>query len=374
MTHIKVGIVGCGTISGIYLKNLASRWEFVTVAAVADLERSRAQARAREFGVERVLTTEELLADGDIRLVVNLTTPPFHASVCRQALEAGKSVYVEKPLALTTEEADEVLALAERKGLLVGCAPDTFLGSGQQTCRRLVDEGAIGEVVAAVAFMAGHGHESWHPDPEFYYKRGGGPMLDMGPYYLTALVNLLGPIDRVSGSARMSFPERTITSKPKAGTKITVETPTHLAGTLDFASGAIGTVVMSFDVWKHNLPRIELYGTKGSLSVPDPNTFGGPVKLFRQGESDWSEIPLIDSGYNENSRGLGVADMALAIAEKRTQRAAGQVGRHVLEAMLAFEKSSLSGQSVRIGSRCSRPEPLGIAVAERTGKTSGEKA
>ena len=223
---VKVGIVGCGVISGIYLKNLPT-FEAVEVVAVADLMLERAQARAAEYGVPKACLPDELLADPEIELVINLTIPKAHAQVGLAAVDAGKSVYNEKPLAVERADGQELLRRAKAKGVRVGGAPDTFLGGGIQTCRRLIDEGVIGYPVAATAFLAGHGHEHWHPDPAFYYQRGGGPMFDMGPYYLTALVNLMGPVRRVAGSARATFPERTIASKPKEGQKIAVETPTR---------------------------------------------------------------------------------------------------------------------------------------------------
>ncbi len=278
-------------------------------------------------------------------------------------MESGKHVYVEKPLATSRAEARKVLEKAKEKNLLIGCAPDTFLGGGLQTCRKIIDDGLIGKPIAAVAFMANHGHESWHPDPEFYYKRGGGPLLDMGPYYLTALVNLIGPIKKVSALSRIFFPQRTITSKAKYGTTIKVETPTHLAGTIDFSSGAIGTIIMSFDVWKDNLPPIEIYGTKGSLCVTDPNGFGGSVRLFKAGNEDWTDIPLY-YGYSENVRGIGVADMAYAIRYNRAHRANGNMAYHVLDVMLALEESSLLGKNREVESSCEKPKALPLGLKE----------
>ncbi|MDI6828220.1 MAG: Gfo/Idh/MocA family oxidoreductase, partial [Armatimonadota bacterium] len=307
MDTVKVGIVGCGNICGIYFQN-AKMLEAIEVRACADIIPERAKAKADEFGC-KAMSVEELLADPEIEIVLNLTIPNAHASIAIAALEAGKSVYNEKPLAITREDGRKMLDLAKSKGLLVGCAPDTFMGGGIQTCRKLIDDGWIGQPVATTAFMVCHGHEGWHPDPEFYYKAGGGPMFDMGPYYLTALVNLIGPVRRVTGSARITFPERIIGSEPKRGTVIKVDVPTHVAGVMDFANGAVGTIITSFDVWAANLPRIEIYGTEGSLSVPDPNTFGGPVRIRRAGDKEWADVPL-SHGYAENSRGLGVADMA----------------------------------------------------------------
>jgi len=286
MATVKIGIVGCGSISAAYLTG-AARFSLLEVAVCADIATERAQARADEFSVPKACSVEELMADPDIRIVVNLTIPDAHYSIAKAALLAGKSVYNEKPLTITREEGQELLQLARERELLLGSAPDTFLGGGIQTCRKLIDDGAIGTPVAATAFMMCHGHESWHPDPEFYYKVGGGPMFDMGPYYLTALVSLMGPVRRVTGSARVTFPERVITSEPKQGTTITVDTPTHIAGVMDFANDAVGTIITSFDVWAANLPPIEIHGSEGSLSVPNPNGFGGNARLRRAAETEW---------------------------------------------------------------------------------------
>lgn len=359
---VRVGIIGCGVISSIYLKNLQT-FERVEVAACADILLERAQSRAAEYNVPRACTPDELLADPSLEIIINLTIPRAHAEVAMQALEAGKSVYNEKPLAISLEDGQRMLELARRKGLLVGCAPDTVLGGGIQTCRKLIDDGWIGEPIAATAFMMSRGHESWHPDPEFYYKAGGGPMFDMGPYYLSALAGLIGPVRRVTGSARITFAERTVTSKPKFGTKIQVDVPTHVAGIMDFANGAVGTIITTFDVWAANLPRIEIYGTEGSLSVPDPNTFGGPVRVRRSGAADWSDVPLTHR-YTENFRGLGVADMAHALRSGRQHRANGELAYHVLEIMHAFHDASRDGRHVELRSSCSRPLPMAMSVRE----------
>ena len=361
---VKVGVVGCGVISGIYLQNARSL-EILDVVACADLIRARAQARATEYGVPKAVSVEELLNDPEIEIVLNLTVPNAHYQVAMAALEAGKSVYNEKPLAIHREEAQRMLSLATRKGLRVGCAPDTFLGAGIQTCRKLTDDGAIGEPVAATAFFANHGPEGWHPDPDFYYQPGAGPMFDMGPYYLTALVNLIGPIRRLTGSTRITFPERTITSQPKQGNKIAVNTPTHLAGVLDFANGAIGTIITSFDVWAAELPRIEVYGSEGTLSVPDPNTFGGPVRLRKAGDKEWTEVPLTH-GFAKNSRGIGLAEMAYAIRSGRPHRASGELAYHVLDVMHAVHDASREGRHIELTSQCQRPAPLPVPRYEST--------
>ncbi|MCD6287094.1 MAG: Gfo/Idh/MocA family oxidoreductase [Anaerolineae bacterium] len=357
----KVGIIGCGNISGIYLKNGQETFENIEIVACADLLLDRAQAQAEKYGVARACTTEELLADSEIQIVINLTTPQGHFPVAMQAIKAGKSVHNEKPLALTRDQGKRLLAAAKEHGVRVGGAPDTFLGGGHQTCRKLIDDGWIGEPIAATAFMTCHGHESWHPSPVFYYEIGGGPMFDMGPYYLTALVNMMGPVRRVSGEARITFPQRTITSKPLYGTVIDVETPTHIASTLQFESGAIGTIITSFDVWSANLPRIEIYGTEGSLSVPDPNGFGGPVRVRRAGATEWQEVPLTH-GYTENSRGIGVADLANALQSGRAHRASGELTYHVLDIMHATLDSAREGRYIELESRCERPAPLPMGL------------
>jgi predicted dehydrogenase len=356
MEKVKVGIIGCGNICGIYFKNLKT-YPFLDVAACADLVVEKAKARAQEFGVAKVCTPAELLANPEIQVVVNLTIPRAHYSVALAALQAGKSVYNEKPLTIKREEAKKLVELAKKKKLRVGCAPDTFMGAGIQTCRKLIEDGVIGKPVAATAFMTCHGHESWHPDPEFYYKAGGGPMFDMGPYYLTAMVALMGPVKRVTGSARVSFPTRTISSQPKNGTKIKVDVPTHVAGVLDFAQGAVGTILTSFDVWRAELPRIEVYGSEGTLSVPDPNGFGGPVRLYKPGAQDWSEVALTH-GYPENGRGMGVADMVKGQLNKRPHRASGELAFHVLDIMHAIHDASKAGRHVMLKTTCKQPKPL----------------
>ena len=352
----RVGVVGCGNISGVYFRN-AQRYEPTEVVACADLVAEKARAKAEEFGVPKCCSVKEILADPDVDIILNLTIPNAHYEIARAALQAGKSVYNEKPLTITRDEGKELLKLAAAGGLLVGCAPDTFLGGGIQTCRKIIDDGLIGEPIGATAFMTCHGHESWHPDPEFYYKAGGGPMFDMGPYYLTALVNLIGPVRRVTGSARITFPQRTVTSQPKNGTVINVEVPTHVAGILDFENGAVGTIITSFDVWAAELPRIEIYGTEGSLSVPDPNGFGGPVRMLRASTWEWEDVPLVP-GYEQNDRGIGLADMARSRCTGQPYRASGELAYHVLDIMHAFHDASREGRHIHLESTCKRPAAL----------------
>jgi predicted dehydrogenase len=349
-------LIGCGYISDRYLSN-ARRFPEFEVVACADALPERARERAAKHRVPAVLTVDALLADPDIEVVLNLTTPDAHAAIAQAALDAGKGVYNEKPLALSLPEGARLVETARSQGLRLGTAPDTFLGGGLQTCRELLDDGAIGVPVAATAFMLNHGHEGWHPAPDFYYQPGGGPLFDMGPYYLTALVSLLGPVRRVTGSARITFPERTIRSEPRAGERIEVAVPTHLAAVLDFASGAIGTLVTSFDVWAAKSPRLEIYGSDGSLSLQDPNTFGGPVRIAHAGEKRWHKVP-ITRPYTGNSRGLGLADMAAALRGNRPHRANGDIAYHVLEVMHAVETASRENRHVAVTSTCERPAPL----------------
>ena len=364
MAALKAGIVGCGNISGVYFE-AGRKFEAFDVVACADMVPERARAKAAEYEGIEARSVEALLEDPAIEIVINLTIPAAHAEIARAALEHGKSVYSEKPMAVRKEDGRALLDLAKRTGKLVGGAPDTFMGAGIQTCRKLIDDGWIGEPVAATAFMLSAGHERWHPDPAFFYKPGAGPMLDMGPYYVTALVNLLGPVARLTGAARITHPVRTITSEPLRGEQIEVEVPTHLAGLLEFESGPVGTIVTSFDVWHHELPRIEIYGSEGSLSVPDPNSFGGPVKLRRGSAENWTEMPL-SHGYEEQSRGLGVADMAYALRSGRPHRASGELTRHVLDVMLSIEESSESGRHISLESTCARPAPLPLGLAPYT--------
>lgn len=354
-TPIKVGIIGCGNISNAYFTGCKT-FPILEVVRCADLDRERAAAKAAEHGIPRHGSTEELLADPEVDLVVNLTIPQAHAEVNLAAIAAGKHVYTEKPFGIDVAESLPVLEAAKQKGLLVASAPDTFLGEAHQTCRKLIDDGAIGRPIGAVAFMAGHGPEGWHPNPAFFYDTGAGPMFDMGPYYLTALVNLMGPMRRVSGSTKITFPQRLIGSQPLRGTQIEVKTPTHLTGAIDFANGAAATVIMSFDVWSHNLPRVEIYGSEGSLAVPDPNMAGGVVLLRHKDHREWRDIPLSHAAMPH--RGSAVADLAHAIREGRAPRAGGDMALHVVEAMQAFERSSTQGRHIDLTTCCAQPAPL----------------
>ncbi len=353
MKTVKIGFVGCGAISGIYFRNITNRFKEIEIIGVCDLIRERAEKAVREYKIPKLYNDMyELFADPEVDIVLNITRPYEHRDVTIAALNAGKHVYSEKPLAASLEEGKEIMALAKEKGLMVGGAPDTFLGAGIQTCRKLIDDGVIGDVIGCAGFMICHGHETWHPDPEFYYKYGGGPMFDMGPYYLTALVNLCGNVEAVSAMTRTTFPERTITSQPHYGEVIKVDVPTLYAGSMRFTNGAVGTLYTTFDVYYPGQARLEVYGSKGTLFVPDPNGFGGQIRLFRPQEG-MEDIPL-QFDYAENSRALGLADMAKALQTGRPFRANSNQTFHVLEIMEGFAASGRMGKEVAIESRFDR--------------------
>jgi predicted dehydrogenase len=349
-------VIGCGNISHAYAEKLRVLPDLELVAC-ADLDTARAQDYATRHDVPLVLTPEMLLEHPDVDVVLNLTVPVAHAGVTRAALQAGKHAYSEKPLALDYADGRALVDLAGGQGLRLGCAPDTFLGAGLQTCRALIDAGAIGTPLAANAFFQGSGPESWHPNPEFFYQRGAGPLFDVGVYYLTALVALLGPVTRITGSARISRPRRLVTSQPLAGTWVDVEVPTHVASVMDHASGPVSTLVSSFDVQATRYRFIEIYGTEATLSVPDPNTFGGPVQIRRNGDTDWTDMPLTHANAAQ-SRGIGLADMVRAERIGRPHRASGDLALHVLELMEKTIASSDSGLHQVVESRCERPAPL----------------
>ncbi len=351
---VKVGIIGCGNVSAQYIQNMQT-YDILEVKSVADIDCEKASAAAAAHHLQAV-DVDELLSDPEIQIAVNLTIPSTHTEVSLRCIAAGKSLYNEKPLAITPADARMILDAARKKGVLVGCAPDTFLGGGLQTCRNLIDSGWIGQPVAASAFFTTHGPEGWHPNPEFYYKPGAGPIFDLGPYLLTALVSLLGPIRRVAAMARISFPERVILSQPLHGARIQVEVPTYAAGAIEFASGPAASFTTSFDIWDTTQPRIEIYGSDGTLSLPGPNKFAGPVLMRRAGAAQWSEMPL--SHHADVGRGIGVADLAYALTSGRKPRASGELAYHILDATHAVLEASERGQHVAVESTCDRPAPL----------------
>ncbi len=361
--RLGIGIIGTGNISSAYLKAILGKdglpgFPVLDVKALADMRPEAAQARASEFGL-KAATVDEMLADPEIRLIINLTIPRAHVDVGLRCLAAGKHVYSEKPLGITYAEGKKLLDAANAAGLRIGSAPDTFLGGAHQQARAIVDSGSLGQLIGGTAYMQCPGHESWHPDPAFYYDLGGGPMLDMGPYYITDLVNLLGPVARVSAMSSRLRSERPITSEPKKGQIMPVKIDTHVTGSLGFANGAIVQIAMSFDVAAHKHVPLEIYGTEQTLLVPDPNHFGGEVELRPRGHgAEWQSVPVEKPYADGNYRSLGVADMAQGILDNRPHRANGDLALHVLEVMEAFETASRDGRTIDIKTPVTRPDPL----------------
>jgi predicted dehydrogenase len=360
---VQVGIVGCGNISSTYIATL-HMFDFVRVKSVTDMIDAAAKSRAAEFDVEAT-SLPNMLDDPAVDIVINLTTPVAHAEISRLALEAGKHVYSEKPLGVTVEEGEGLVKLAARKNLRLGGAPDTFLGAGHQASRRLLDQGVIGAPVAATALMMLPGHEHWHPNPQFFYAPGGGPMLDVGPYYVTNLITLLGPVRSVFGTAKITRTERPILNEARRGEIIKVQVPTHITGVMEFENGTTVTIVTSFDVVKHRHNQVELYGADGSMVTPDPNNFTGAVEIFRRGSANWEEV-VVDHPYARAThgragglRGLGAAEMADSLCHGRPHRVSAELAMHALEVMTAFQRSADSGKVVTIHTRCDRPRPIG---------------
>ncbi|WP_214409764.1 Gfo/Idh/MocA family protein [Sphaerisporangium fuscum] len=350
---VGVAVVGAGAISDAYLRNLTA-FPDLQVLGVADLDVGRAREKARAYGVPMAGDVETILAIPQVEIVVNLTIPAAHAAVATAALRAGKHVYGEKPLTLTPEEGERLLAEAASAGLLIGNAPDTFLGAGLQTAKCALASGLIGAPVAATAVMQNPGPESWHPNPEFLYQRGAGPLFDIGPYYLTALVAMLGPLSKVAATARQARTHRVIGSGPKGGTSFAVEVPTHVMALLDFAGGPSASSTFSFDS-PAGVRTLEIIGTEGMLSLPDPNTFDGPVRVRGADDEDWRELPLAGTTVG---RGLGVLDLARALRADVPHRASGALALHVLEAMTAIAESAETGEFRTLRTKADEPIPL----------------
>jgi len=358
MKPVKVGLIGCGAISGAYL-GISKSFPIVEIAACADLNVEAAKNASDKFSIPRVLSVDEIIDDPSIEIILNLTIPKAHVPVSLRAVDAGKHVYLEKPLGVNRAEGQQLIDVAKKKGVKIGCAPDTFMGAGIQTARKLLDEGAIGKPVAFTAFMMCPGHEHWHPNPAFYYEVGGGPMMDMGPYYLTALLNFFGPIKRITGAGSIAIPERTITSQPKSGKKIKVETPDHICGTIEFQNGVVGTIITSFATrfaqYDHKQP-ITIFGADGTMKVPDPNGFDGPVHVRRIDDSDFIEVAhTFMKGYG---RSVGLADMAFALRQNRPFRADGDQAMAVLDAMQAFLDSAAQGKAIAPTVAYQRPQAM----------------
>jgi len=375
MKKITVGVIGCGMISERYMQNMTTVFsDLLEIVACADINNDVAVKRAEQFGL-RVETVDGLIDADDIELVVNLTVPAAHYELNKKALLAGKHVYCEKPLAETLEQGVELLKLAEDNKLQIASAPDTFLGAGLQTCRELIDNGEVGDVVNAFGFLISKGPEGFHPNPAFFYQPGGGPLLDMGPYYFTALTSLFGPVVRVTGFSKSQRPTRKVQNpdSPLYDTEFDCVADSFSAALIEFANGVIANVTTSWDYpapyWESGLPLMNVQGTKGTLTLPDPNTFCGItpslfapelgkfVKL-RKGMDEVQEVPLKTDGFIKNSRGLGVADMALAISTGGTSSISGAQSLHVLEIMLGVLEASKSDKTYHMTTTMERPASL----------------
>ena len=369
--ELGVGIIGCGNISTTYF-TLSPLFKGIKVIACADINPAAAEARASEFGV-KAQTIAELLANPEIDIVVNLTIPDAHFPVSKMILEAGKHVYSEKPLVLSLEQGEQLRGIATANNLKVGCAPDTFLGGAHQLARDYIDQGKIGRVTSGTCHVLSPGMEMWHPNPDFFFLPGGGPILDLGPYYIANLINLIGPVKRVAALTSMASPTRTITSEPRSGEVIPVETPTNIHALLEFQNGATITLSASWDVWSHNHANMELYGTEGSLFVPDPNFFGGTVSASGRDKEiqpleTWDHpfsVPNQEhkQGMMANYRTAGLADMALAILEGRDARCSLERALHGVDVMVSILKSGEEGRFIELTTTCTQPAALGIEEA-----------
>ncbi|WP_159588077.1 Gfo/Idh/MocA family protein [Chelativorans xinjiangense] len=366
-----VGVIGCGNISAAYMR-LSPLFRGIEIRACADMNAEAARLRAEEFNL-RQETVDGLLQADDIDIVVNLTIPAAHYEVSRKAIEAGKHVYSEKPFVLSVEEGKALATLATEKGVRVGSAPDTFLGGAHQLARHLIDTGAIGKVVSGTCHVMSHGMEHWHPNPDFFFKPGAGPVLDIGPYYITNLIQLIGPVKRVAALASIPTKERVILSEPRKGEKISVETPTTIHAIMEFASGAIVTLGASWDVWHHKHTNMELYGEKSSLHVPDPNFFGGDLVVTDEveivDEPQWEHPLGIANQEGKDGRGLanyraaGLADMAIGILEGRPHRCSLDMSLHAIDVMTSILKSGETGGFVDLTTTCERPAALDAEAA-----------
>src|SRR3954451_11355176 len=370
--RLGLGIVGCGNVSTTYF-SLAPLFRGIEIRACADLVPAAAAASAKQYGV-RADTVDGLLAADDVDIVVNLTIPAAHHEVSRRAIDAGKHVYSEKPLVLSIKDGLDLQKRAARRGLRIGSAPDTFLGGAHQLARHLVDSGKLGKITSGTCYVMSHGMEHWHPNPDFFFQPGAGPVLDIGPYYVSDLIQLIGPVKRVGALTSTPAKERTITSKPRFGEKVPVNTPTTIHALLEFENGAVVTLNTSWDVWKHGHAPIELYGEEGTIFVPDPNFFGGTVAYTKQGDAvkklpKWNHPLAVPNqqhaqGLLANYRTAGLADMAIAIAEGRPHRCSMEAALHAIEIMTGILKSGETGKFVSMQTTCERPAALGIADAK----------
>jgi predicted dehydrogenase len=361
---VNVGIVGCGVVSRRYAKN-ARAFDSFEIVACADVDPQATEALASAHGYAP-LSVDELIVDPSIELVLNLTPPLAHAALTEQALAAGKHVYSEKPLATTASGAAAVLAAAKRRGLRLGCAPDTFLSGSFQAARALLDAGGIGQPLSADAAVLVGGQMSWHPNPDIFYADGAGPLLDVGPYYLTALVALLGPVRRVAGFASTRVQQRTIAVGPRAGTRFTAETPTHTVAALELDRGVTATLTASFEAPGESVADFVIYGTEGALALPDPNTFGGPLRIRRR-DGGWVDVPFVSRGAQDN-RGIGLDDLVRALAQNRPHRASGELAAHVVEVARSILAAAADGRAVDVATSVERPAPSAVEAPAKSSR------
>ncbi len=354
----RIGIIGCGNISPLYLKG-KEYFSNLEYYALSDIDMDLARQRAEEFGIKKVMSVDELLADNDVDLILNLTVPNVHAEISKKALLAGKHVYSEKPISTDLGDAGELLEIAKKANKRLAVAPSTFLGATVQTARKAIDDGLIGEVVAANCFFLSHGMESWHPNPEFFYQPGAGPLLDMGPYYLAALIAILGPVKRVSAVSKIGLASRAPASGPNAGKSFKVNTPTHISTNLEFADGPIANLNTSFDVWHSELPKFEIYGTKGSLSLGAPNSFEAEVRIRKDTDDEWRALEFVAPAKTlEEGWCVALADFVSSIENGTEHRASAQIGLHLFEIMQASLVSAKEAKFIDIKSSCARPKPI----------------
>lgn len=369
----KVGIVGCGVIAQIYVEDFQQCYnDKIEVYACSDIVEERARELAEQYDIPVVCTTEEMMQIPEIDIIMDLAIPAVHTEINQMALRAGKHLYCEKPLAMSMEDARETIAIAKERGLLISCAPETFMGPALQTCRKLIDDGWIGEPISATTNIVGWGPEIWHPHPHFLYQKGAGPHMDMGPYAMAALVDLFGPMKRLQCMSKRSMDKRYIYSMPDRGSYIDVEVDTTYSASAEMVNGVIVGISMTFDTWSSHMPALEVYGTEGCLQIPHPADFAGKIMLYRAngvvdslegrgdvpGKDSWYEIPMLYCGSLGNRRGIGVVDLAAAIDVGRKPRANEDFVLHCLEIALAFDKASASGETYWFETSCSRPEPM----------------
>lgn len=361
MDRTVIGILGCGVISNTYISDIQRLYQKLDIKAVADADLQRAKDHAAKYGIRKACTVEELLADGEITVIVNLTPPAFHVELNRKILLAGKHVFCEKPFALTLEQAQDICRLAADKGLYIGSAPDTFMGSSMKSCRKYLADGIIGKPLYACANMMNCGVETWHVNPGPFYQYGAGPLYDMGPYYFSALVSMFGSAESVQAMSGRGFEERTMYVKPHMGEKIPVEIPTHYAALMKMKSGMIVNLNFSFDIWYSTMPMLEVYGTDGTMTLPDPNMSGGNAKVYRKeqklaesfggtdlGEGNTFILPELYQNVGMYTRGLGVLDLAQAIENKTENTANGRLATHVIEIITGIMKSSETGEKYQL--------------------------